>query len=150
MYRLLEISKANDKESQAIYPFEDFTAMEAEYESKLGANMKSDSIQAELLIMLDGSLGTIKAAKVGDSEIQPRLIEVKTTDSEVADIMKYDTTQLVSANFHSKLGAAMKNEAVIIEVLKGIDGNGNEIEHRAWIRPVEPVEPQEEPQEQGE
>ena len=146
MYRLLEITKQNDKETQGIYPFEDFTAMEAEYETKLGAWMKNEDVQAELLIMLDGSLNTMGIGKVGNDELSPRLIEVKTTDIEVVDVAKYDTTYLVSANFHSKLGAAMKNEAVTVEVLKGIDGNGNEVEHRSWIRPVEEPEPTPEPE----
>lgn len=145
MYRLLEITKQNDKETQGIYPFDDFTSMEAEYESKLGAWMKNDSVQAELLIMLDGSLNTIGIDKVGDAELSPRLIEVKTTDTEAVDVAKYDTTYLVSANFHSKLGAAMKNDAVTVEVLKGIDGSGAEIEHRSWIRTVEEPEPEPEP-----
>ena len=146
MYRLLEINKINDKESQSIYPFDDFTAMEAEYETKLGAWMKNESVQAELLVMLDGSLETLGMAKIGDAELSPRLIEVKTTETEDVTVSKYDSNYLVSANFHSKLGAAMKNEAVTVEVLKGVDGNGAELEHRSWIRPVEVPEPQPEPE----
>jgi hypothetical protein len=147
MYRLLEINKTNDKESQSIYPFEDLTSMEAEYETKLGAWMKNESVQAELLVMLDGSLNTIEAGRVGGDELSPRLIEVKTTETEEVTVSKYDSNYLVSANFHSKLGAAMKNEAVTVEVLKGIDGNGTELEHRSWIRPVEAPEEETEPTE---
>jgi hypothetical protein len=145
MYRLLEINKTDDKESQSIYPFDDFTAMEAEYETKLGAWMKNESVQAELLVMLDGSLNTIEVGRVGEAELSPRLIEVKTTETEEVTVSKYDSNYLVSANFHSKLGAAMKNEVVTVEILKGVDGNGAELEHRSWIRPVEPTpEPEEE------
>ena len=145
MYRLLEINKTNDKESQSIYPFDDFTDMEAEFETKLGAWMKNESVQAELLIMLDGSLNTIEAGRVGEDELSPRLIEVKTTETEDVTVSKYDSNYLISANFHSKLGAAMKNEAVTVEILKGVDGNGAELEHRSWIRPVEEPEPTPEP-----
>lgn len=141
MYRLLEINKANDKESQSIYPFDDFTVMVAEYETKLGAWMKNESVQAELLVMLDGSLNTIEVGRVGEAELSPRLIEVKTTETEEATVSKYDSNYLVSANFHSKLGSAMKNNAVIVEILKGVDGNGVELEHRSWIRPVKESEP---------
>lgn len=150
MYRLLEINKTNDKESQSIYPFDDLTAMEAEYETKLGAWMKNESVQAELLVMLDGSLNTIEVGRVGEAELSPRLIEVKTTDTEEVTVSKYDSNYLVSANFHSKLGSAMKNEAVTVEILKGIDGNGAELEHRSWIRPVEAPEPTPEPEEETE
>ena len=142
MYRLFEVNKINDKESQSIYSFDDFTAMEAEYETKLGAWMKNNDLQGELLIMLGGSLETLGMARIGDAELSPRLIEVKTTNEENETVSKYDTTRIVSANFHSKLGSAMKNEEVKIEVLKGIDGNGNQIEYRSWIRPIPIVVPE--------
>ncbi len=143
MYRLLEINKANDKESQSIYPFDDFTDMKAEFETKLGTWMKSENVQAELLVMLDGSLNTIEVGRVGEAELSPRLIEVKTTETEDVTISKYDSNYLVSANFHSKLGAAMKNNAVTVEILKGINGNGVELEHMSWIRPVKEPESEE-------
>lgn len=142
MYRLLEINKINDKESQSIYPFDDFTAMEAEYETKLGAWMKNESVQAELLVMLDGSLNTIEVGRVGEAELSPRLIEVKTTDTEEVTVSKYDSNYLVEANFHSKRGAAMKDKNVLIEVLKGIDGKGAELVYKSWIRSVEAPEPE--------
>ena len=149
MYRLLEVTKTKDnqKEQPALYPFENFTDMEASYESKIGAWMKSDVVEGELLIMLDGSLNTMSLKKIGEYVFKPRLIEVKTTSGEeTQDSTPYDSNYLVSANFHSKLGAAMKNEAVTVEVLKGIDGNGAELEHRSWIRPVEAPEPTPEPE----
>lgn len=153
MYRLFEVTKTKDnqKEQPAIYPFENFTDMEASYESKIGAWMKSDVVEGELLIMLDGSLNTMSLKKIGDYVFKPRLIEVKTTaEEEEANPTPYDSKLLVEANYHSKLGSAMSNKAVLIEVLKGIDGNGADLQHRSWIRPIEAPEPTPEPEEETE
>lgn len=141
MYRLIEITKQNDKESQAIYPFEDYTSAKGEFETKVGANMKSDAYSAFTLMVLD-NIGAVLDVKHIGEELTPRLIEVKVTDTEEPDISKYDTTQLVEANFHSKWGAAIKNDAVRAEMLRGIDGFGGTICYIYWVRPIEPVEPE--------
>lgn len=137
MYRLLELTKINGSESQAIYPFESSDAMEAEYETKAGALMKSENVEAALLIMLNGILDTISIIKIGEDTLSPRLIEVKTPieGEEEVNVSKYDTEKLVSANYHSKLGSAMKNVSLKSENLKGINGNGDTIEFRYWINP---------------
>lgn len=145
MYRLIEIVKQNDTESQAIYPFEDYTSAKGEFETKVGADMKSDAYSAFTLMVLD-NIGAVLDVKHIGEELTPRLIEVKVTDTEEPDISKYDTTQLVEANFHSKWGAAIKNDAVRAEMLRGIDGFGGTICYTYWVRPieyVEPVEPEE-------
>lgn len=58
------------------------------------------------------------------------------TDSEAADMSKYDTVYNVTANYHSKLGSAKKNSAVKAEMLRGIDGKGNQVEYTYWVRPA--------------
>lgn len=147
MYRLIEITFANDKEVQAIYPYEDRTIVEGEFESKLGQAMlnKAD----ELLVAIDDSSevlinseGQTLVGKVGTHEFSPRLYECKTTDEIVADISKYDDVETLIARFHTKKGAAIKNSAVKQEVLYGFNGNGMQIIKCCWVRPIEPVEPQ--------
>ena len=139
MFKLIEVVKQNDKESQAWYPFESATEAKGEYESKLGANMKSDAYQASLLILIDNEGDVIDNCKVGEDALSPRLIEVKVTNAETTDISKYETPKLVEANFHSKWGAAIKNQNVRAETLLGINGDGSTIAFTYWVRPIEDI-----------
>lgn len=160
MFRLIEITRVADTESQAILDFESEVEASGELHSKLGAAMKAETYQAELLILLD-NIGEIvesgshfKTYEVeeevetegGETEtitteveyaLSPRLIEVKVTDSEAANMSKYNSTFDVTANYHTKLGAAKKNANVRAEMLRGIDGKGNQVEYTYWVRPIE-------------
>ena len=139
MYRLIEITKQNDKESQAIYDYESEIDAKGEYESKLGANLKSDDYSAFTLILIDNVGNIIDSYHKGD-ELSPRLIEVKTTDTDAKDMAKYASVDLVIANFHSKWGAAIKDNSVKAEMLLGIDGNGGTVAYTYWVRPITPTE----------
>lgn len=136
MFRLIELSYTNDKEAQAIYPFETKDALEGEYESKLGTNMEAN-IDC-ILIGLD-NIGTVLfSAKVGEHEFSPRLYEAKYLNEEVVDLAKYDTVELTSAKFHRKKGAAIKNTDCRQEILVAFDGNGGVFENCHWVRTIEP------------
>lgn len=138
MYRLIELSYTNEKEAQAYYPFETKDALEGEYESKLGTNMEAnlDSI----LIGVDNIGTVIFSAKVGEHEFAPRLYEAKYTTDEVVDLAKYDTTEIASARFHKKKGAAIKDDTCKQEVLVAFDGNASVFEYCHWVRTIEPTE----------
>ena len=138
MYRLIELTYASDKESQAVYPFETKDALEGEYESKLGTNMEAN-VEC-ILIGLD-NIGTVLFnAKVGEHEFSPRLYEAKYTTDEAVDLAKYDTVELASARFHKKKGIAIKDNTCKQEVLVAFDGNGSVFESCHWVRPIEPTE----------
>lgn len=137
MYRLIELSYANEKESQAIYPFETKDALEGEYEDKLGTNMLANT---DCILIGVDNIGTVLfSAKVGEHEFSPRLYEARYTDEEAVDLAKCDTTEIASARFHKKKGAAIKNLACKQEVLIAFDGNGNQFEHCHWVREIESI-----------
>lgn len=137
MYRLIELNYTNDKESQAIYPFETRDALEGEYEDKLGTNMLAN-IDC-ILIGLD-NIGTVLfSAKVGEHEFAPRLYEAKYTTEETVDLSKQDTAEAASGRFHKKKGAAIKSADCKQEVLVAFDGNANVFEYCHWVRTIEPT-----------
>lgn len=137
MYRLLEITY-EDREIQAIYPFDTKDALEGEYEDKLGTNMLANTDC--ILIGLD-NIGTILfSSKVGAYEFAPRLYEAKYTDVEAVDLAKYDTEEIASARFHKKKGAAIKSADCKQEVLLAFDGNADQFEYCHWVRSIEPAE----------
>lgn len=149
MYRLIEIVKESEsnKESQAIYPYENYIEAKGEYESKLGADMKATSYSALTLLIID-SAGYVSDVKHVGEALKPRLIEIKMKDEEISDVSPYENEQLVEANLHSKFGTAIKDANVISEALKGIDGYGKTIKDEDgketgsvyWIRPIEKAE----------
>lgn len=136
MYRLIEIVKQGETESTAIYPFEDYTSAKGEFETRVGADMRSNAYSAFTLMVIDG-IGKVLDVKHEGDGLAPRLLEVKVTDVEEPNMSKYDSTYLVEVNFHSKLGSAIKNSEVRAEMLRGIDEFGGEIVYEYWVRPIE-------------
>ena len=146
MYRLLEITFANDKESQAIYSYDSKDALEGNYESKLGQAMLNSA--DELLIGLNNVGVVLFRGKVGEHVFLPRLYEAKTAPNkdtgvieEVVDLAKYDDENTAHARFHTKKGAAINSGTCRQEVLYGFDGNGNQLDYCHWM--PEPTIPQE-------
>ena len=134
MFRLLEITFANDKESQAIYPYETKDDLEGEYESKLGLAMLNNS--DSLLIGVDNLGQAIFLGKSGSHDFSPRLYEAKsiTGQEEAVDLAKYDDENTLHARYHTKKGAAIKNANCTQENLLGFDGNGGQLEYCHWVR----------------
>lgn len=143
MFRLIEITVSNDKETQAIYPYETREMLEGNYEFKLGGAMEANT--DELLIGLDASGNVLFSAKVGNHAFAPRLFEDKVTDSEEVDLKKYDTVELLNAKFHKIKGSAILNTACKQEILRGFDSDGTSVAYWNWARPINPVEPEPEP-----
>lgn len=78
------------------------------------------------------------------------LIEITTYVDETPDakgIYSYDTETDAVANFHSKMGGAMKNANYASELVQVISGTGKVIKTEFWARPIEvtsePVSPEE-------
>lgn len=67
-----------------------------------------------------------------------RLIEItRIADTESQAILDFESEVEASGELHSKLGAAKKNANVRAEMLRGIDGKGNQVEYTYWVRPIE-------------
>lgn len=76
------------------------------------------------------------------------LIEITTYVDDTPDskgVYEYDDKDLAIANFHSKMGGAMKNDNYASELVQVISGSGQVVKTEYWVRPVEvkPVVPEE-------
>ena len=74
------------------------------------------------------------------------LVEITTYLNGTPDakgIYSYDTETDAVANFHSKMGGAMKNNNYASELVQVISGSGQVIKTEYWVRPV--VQPEPEP-----
>ena len=130
MYRLYEVTKKADKETQRILDFPTSVGARGEYETNLSNAIKATDEEAHFLMILD-QVGNIVCKKfVGDGEITPRLIDVKSdAEGEHPNMAKYDTLKDVEANFHMKYGSALKKTDVLAIMLRGIDQKGNSLEY---------------------
>ena len=149
MYRLLEITYTNDKESVALYPtegqepFQNETELVAEYESKLGAAIDADTYKAELIVAFDHT-GKIYAQEYHTKDtsivLSPRLITVEAKQTgEVADQSKKDSELKLEAAHHKKKGADMKDQSIKAVLLMDIANNAVG-KNEYWVRPIEPTE----------
>lgn len=157
MFRLLEISLINGKESVAIYPteeqteYKDKTELIADFEIKYGQAMKEDSvIQAECLVAFDGEgkvyaqAFTSKDITTADSEgnsieskakLSPRLIWVFTNaeGKEIVDQKKTSSIVNLEAESYIKRGNAKKDSEIVKYLILGISGE-NVYLNNYWSR----------------
>jgi hypothetical protein len=149
MYRLLEITYTNDKESVALYPtegqesFQNETELIAEYETKLGGAIDTDTYKAELLVAFDHT-GKIYAQEYHTKDasivLSPRLVTVEATQTgEVADQSKKDSELKLEAAHHNKKGADMKDKSIKAVLLMDI-ANNTVSKNEYWVRPIEVTE----------
>lgn len=54
---------------------------------------------------------------------------------------EYKTEMEAIANFHSKMGGAMKNENYASELLMVVTNTGAVVKREYWVRPIEVPEP---------
>lgn len=148
MYRLLEVTYTNDKETAAIYDnFADETALTAEFDTKMGQAIRAEAYKAELLVAFDET-GRVYAqgfdSKDDTITLSPRLVWVSNdNDGETANQKKCNDMNDLKAEFYIKRGSAKKNADTKAFALVGVNGQKVVITDY-WARPVEEVEPQEE------
>lgn len=144
MYRLYQFTLLDGTEGQSIYTYETELEAMADFHKKYGSQLKSPYYNAVCLIVLDNVGKVVDSAyhaMSDDYSISSRLITVEvTTDGETANASKYNSTDEILGNFHSKLGSAMDNESVLAEMLRGVDGKGNEIIFKYYVRPISVTE----------
>ena len=138
MLYLFELT-LTDKESAAIYNYSDETALTADFDTKFGQAMKSDTYNAELLVAFSQA-GEIIAqgytSKSDEYALSPRLVWVNATDGEeTADQKKCTDAENLEAEFYIKRGSAKKNADISAITLIGMDGKAVAISDY-WARPV--------------
>lgn len=138
-----------DKESQAIYStYTSNDAVIADIETKLGQAMKSDAIKAIYLLAFDHT-GKIIDSKYHSKDdtvtFADRLVWIESdAEGEHPNMQKYDSALDAEANYHTKRGAAMKNDSVLA-IMTMILNSASVGMCEYWVRSIE-VEPEPEPE----
>ena len=139
MYRLYKITLRQDgSENAQRDDFDDVTLAEGNFEFQKGLAMESGTFTFLMLLDNIGQIHNGYIAKIGEGTLKPRLYEVKVTDKEEPKTYAHETANDVSADFYKRLGGAKQTESVKLEMLRGIDANGNLLEYTYWVRPIEP------------
>lgn len=150
MYRLYKITlKSDGTEQTSRDEYEDVTLAEGNFEFQKGLAMENNTLTFLMLLDNIGQIHNNYIAKVGEGELKPRLYEVKTTASgDAPKTYAHDTANEVSADYYKRLGGAKQNADVKAIMLRGIGANGEQLEYAYWVRPIEPVEPTPEPEQE--
>lgn len=154
MFYLLE-AKYTDNEAQALYSnYTTQIELLSAVETKLGQQMKDNACKAELLVAFDNTGWIYKQAyhsKDDSIALSPRLVWIPAdSEGEHPNMQKYDTEVEAEAYYHIRRGDAMNPSSNVDAILTMTIGNKGVTMNEYWKKPVEPVEPQEEVEEQGE
>ena len=143
-YMLYKITlKQDGSENPQVDVYDDVILAEGNFEFQKGLAMENGTFTFLMLIDSMGEIHNGYIAKIGEGTMKPRLFEIKTTTEDVRKSYPHDDNNGVSADYYKRLGGAKQNKDVKAIMLRGIDANGNFLEHTYWSRPIEPTEPQE-------
>jgi len=143
MYRVIEILKnaSNGNEVHGVYRYDNETDAKGNYEFKSGQSAKVADYIAYCYVLIDNAGEVVEhifGSASPEVSINPRLLDVVFSGGEETEnLAKYYTMNLATANFHSKLGAAMNDATKDGIMLCLIDEKGNPRDKINWVRPVE-------------
>lgn len=129
-YKLIEVVKTSEKETQSIYDREDLTTAIADMKNDFGVNVKANSTLSTYAIVIEQSTGERIDGKywrtndvTNDFSIRNRVY----THNDYANdnIAAYDSKQLAIGNFNIKAADSMKKAECNYALTVLIDGKGN-------------------------
>ena len=150
-YKLYEFyrKKGETAEQKTYNPFEIQGDAEALFDTKLSTALKATDEVFHFLLILDNSGAVIAKEFVGEGYMQPKLLSFKWDDNEGKEKLEsisYDVKSDVISNYYAKLGTAKRSANIRSIAFLGLDAQGNEIISTYWVRPIQNVESEPEPE----
>ena len=150
-YKIIEVIKTSERESQSIYENDDLNAALATLHYDFGTAVKLDTTVAVYVLAIDSNDGFVVAKQYWqkdddtlvstDTAFRNRVFT--TNDFEADNLAPYDTERLAIGNYHTKIARAMNlaecNKAITIR----IDGAGNAVDSDMFVRNPETENPEE-------
>ena len=136
-YKLVEIKKTSEKETQSIYDKADVNEAINTMHNDFGVMVKADDTIGAYCIVIDNTTGAqIKVLQWGVG-VKNRVY----THNDYADdnISAYDSEKLAIGNYHTKLAGQRNHEGCKFAITIRINGIGNFVDFDVW----EVAEPQE-------
>lgn len=133
-YKLIEVSKTAEKESQSIYDKETLDEAVVAMHNDFGVAVKQDTTIGAYAVVINNTTGEkVDKLQYGDM-IKDRVY----THNNYADdnISAYDSAQLAIGNYHTKLAAQRSNPQCELAITVRLDGLGNFADSDKWEKPV--------------
>lgn len=133
-YKLIEVSKTAEKESQSIYDKDNRDEAVNTMHNDFGVAVKQDVTIGAYAVVIDNTTGAkVDSAQWGET-VKDRVYTHN--DATEDNISPYDTEQLAIGNYHTKLASQRNNANVNHAVTVRLDGTGNFADYDMWNRPV--------------
>lgn len=142
-YKLIEVRKTSEAETQSIYDRDDLTTAIADMKDDFGKALKTDDILSVYCVVIeqatgervDGKYWILPTVVEGLSDISIRQRVYTHNDYQDDNLAPYDSEQLAIANFNTKSASAMKKEECNFAVTIRIDSTGKFAEKDVFHRP---------------
>lgn len=141
LYKLVEVVKTAEKETQSIYPVETLDEAIIRMHNDFGGALKLETTTGCYCIVINNETGNREAnAQWGDG-VKERVY----THNDYADdnLAAYDTNKTAIGNYHTKLSAQRSHEGCNFAITIRLGTTGEIAESDVWTKAVTPVEPTE-------
>lgn len=132
MYRLIELTKQNNEESQAIEAYETLEEAKDAFDAKV-EEATSSGIYSGFTFIVINELGNVQNSKHDGEDLMPSLVEIKTTDHDIVNITRYSTEEEVFTAFNTAQNNARKEADLKAECLFGLNNVGIQVIHTYWV-----------------
>ena len=122
-YKLIEVFKTTEKETQSLYDKEDLFEAVNKLHNDFGVQEKLDANIGGVCVLINNETGEKVESLAFGEEVKNRVY----THNNFADdnIAAYDTERLAEGNYHTKLASQRGNAECTFALTIQIDGVGN-------------------------
>lgn len=122
-YKLIEVFKTAEKESQSLYDQEDMFAAVNKLHNDFGAQEKLDTNIGGMCMLINNETGEKVESLAFGEEVKNRVYTHNNFDAD--NIAAYDTERLAEGNYHTKFASQRSNENCTFALTIQIDGKGD-------------------------
>lgn len=134
-YKLIEISKTVEKETQSIYDKDDLTIALNEMHNDFGTNVKLDAtIGAYVTLINNETAEQVDCLQWGEP-VKDRVYTHNNFEDD--NIAGYDSEKLAIGNYHTRLSRQRSNKDCIHAITIRLDGNGKYKDFDCYNAPTE-------------
>lgn len=143
LYKLIEVTKTEEKETQSIYDFENLDPAVTKMHNDFGSSLKQEGTLSAYCIVMNNGTGYAEATcvypmiSIFDEAMERYKIRerIYTHNNYMSDnLAGYDTEQLAVGNFHSKIASARSNPNCTYALTIRINSFGECVDRNQFIK----------------
>lgn len=122
-YKLIEVFKTTEKESQSLYDQEDMFVAVNKLHNDFGAQEKLDTNIGGMCMLINNETGEKVESLAFGEPVKNRVYTHNNFEND--NIAAYDTERLAEGNYHTKFASQRSNENCTLALTIQIDGKGD-------------------------